>query len=67
MLELENQLRRLENYARTLKSDFKDPSWLSEDGLQAEFEQLARTLAEREADLVEAEWTIGQLRRTSKN
>jgi len=67
VLELENQLRKLENYARTLKTDLKDPSWLSEGGLEAEFEQLARTLAEREADLVEAEWTIGQLRRTTKN
>ncbi len=67
VLELESQLRKLENYCRTLKAELKTPSWVAEDGLQAEFEQMARTLAEREADLVEAEWTIGQLRRSNNN
>ena len=67
VVELENQLRKLENYCRTLKAELETPSWVKEDGLQAEFEQLARTLAEREADLVEAEWTIGQLRANAKN
>ncbi len=67
VLELESQLRKLENYCRTLKAELKTPTWVTEDGLQAEFEQLSRTLAEREADLVEAEWTIGQLKRSGKN
>jgi len=67
VLELENQMRKLENYSRSLKAELSAPNWVKEDGMQTEFEQLARTLAEREADLVEAEWTIGQLRRANKN
>lgn len=66
LMELEGQLRKLDNFARTLKAEVTEP-WGSDDGLLAEFEQLARVLAEREADLVEAEWTIGQLKRASKN
>lgn len=67
VIELESQLRKLENYSRTLKAEITAPLWVKEDGIQAEFEQLARALAEREADLVEAEWTIGQLKLVNKN
>lgn len=67
VLELENQLRKLEHYSRTLQAELTVPAWAKEDSIQAEFDQLARTLAEREADLVEAEWTIGQLKLANKN
>lgn len=65
--ELESQLRNLELYAKTLKADL-DAAHLNDEGQsapQAEVDALARALAEREADLVAAQWTIGQLKQVT--
>ncbi len=65
--ELESQLRNLELYAKTLKADL-EAAELNDEGQtvpQTEVDTLARALAEREADLVAAQWTIGQLKQAT--
>lgn len=65
--ELESQLRNLELYAKTLKADL-EAAELNDEGQsdsQTEVDSLARALAEREADLVAAQWTIGQLKQAT--
>jgi len=64
--ELEGQLSKLETYAKTLTAELsvdKD----SDKGLVTveELQKVALALAEREADLVEAQWTIGQLKQSA--
>jgi len=63
ILELEQQLEDVDRLARSLASDLRDAgSRIAESELSERLDNLARTLAEREADLVAAEWTIGELR-----
>lgn len=64
--ELEEQLKKLEIYAKTLAAEVQTkPNTDSTQVDPGEFERLSRALAEREADLVAAQWTIGQLKQTS--
>ncbi len=67
--ELERQLRELEQYGRSLVARLETASEREASALGASeltdvktrLGALERRLAEREADLVSAEWTIGQL------
>jgi chromosome segregation ATPase len=71
IIELEGQLRKLEAYAKTLKLELEasaparpsngDSTVPNSD----EVDKLAQALAEREADLLEAQWKIGQLTQTA--
>jgi len=63
VLELEAQLRDVDRLARTLAVDLREAGTrAAEPELVERIDALAQTLAEREADLVAAEWTIGELR-----
>lgn len=62
--ELERQLKKLEIYAKTLTAELGAPN-APEASHQHELEALAKALAEREADLVEARWKIGQLQKVT--
>jgi hypothetical protein len=63
LLAVEEQLRQADQLARTLATDLRDAgARAAEPELVERLETLAQTLAEREADLVAAEWTIGELR-----
>lgn len=63
ILDLEEQLRRVDQLARSLAADLRDAEVrAAEPDLVERLGALAQTLAEREADLVAAEWTIGELR-----
>lgn len=63
VLELEERLRDVDRLARTLAVDLREAgSRAAEPELVERIGALAQTLAEREADLVAAEWTIGELR-----
>ncbi len=65
--ELETQLSQLETFGKTLSVELlARPQSDDQDGASTqELETLAQALAEREADLVAAEWTIGQLKQVS--
>lgn len=63
IVELEKQLRNLEAYAKTLKVELERGP-VANDSCTTELNQLALALAEREADLVAAQWRIGQLEQT---
>lgn len=76
VLELEEQLKRLEVYAKTLAAEVRateaqatEAPATHERALDAadpaEIRALAQALAEREADLVAARWTIGQLKQAA--
>lgn len=65
VLELEGQLQKLEAFAKTLSVELKAPPSDDEVSQRQELEKMAKALAEREADLVAAQWTIGQLRQSS--
>lgn len=69
--ELEEQLRKLERYGRTLVAELtelRSAKPVNEDfeeraqELEAQLERLAAANATREADLVAAEWVIAELR-----
>jgi len=63
---LERELGRLEGYAKTLVAELAlggGSSGAAQDDLQREFDALAQSLAEREADLLAASWTIGSLQK----
>lgn len=62
--ELESQLKKLETYAKTLTAELSLKSGQGGSS-QEELEALSKVLAEREADLVEARWTIGQLQKST--
>jgi len=63
VLELEEQLRQADLLTRSLAADLSDAGARgAEPELVERLGALAQTLAEREADLVAAEWTIGELR-----
>ena len=63
VLELEEQLRDVDRLARTLAVDLREAgARAAEPEMVERIGALAQTLAEREADLVAAEWTIGELR-----
>jgi len=63
ILGLEEQLRQVDQLARSLAADLSDAgARAAEPELVERLGALAQTLAEREADLVAAEWTIGELR-----
>lgn len=59
--ELESQLKKLETYAKTLAAELSATD-TGGGSRQTQIEELSRALAEREADLVAAEWKIGQLK-----
>lgn len=62
--QLESQLKKLEIFAKTLTAELIAQK--GADGSdQDEIEALSKALAEREADLVEARWTIGQLQKST--
>ncbi len=64
VLELEVHLARLETYAKTLTAELSLKETPHEPPDEKEqLRELAQALAEREADLVSAQWTIGQLKR----
>lgn len=61
--ELEEQLRKLELFSKTLTAELNQThSKTQVDKLESELDRIAQSLAEREADLVAAEWTIGELK-----
>jgi chromosome segregation ATPase len=61
---LEGQLKKLETYAKTLTAELSLKNGQGGSS-QEELEALSKALAEREADLVEARWTIGQLQKST--
>ncbi len=61
---LETQLKKLETYAKTLTAELSSKNGQS-GATQDEIEALSKALAEREADLTEARWTIGQLQKSA--
>jgi chromosome segregation ATPase len=61
--ELEEQLRKLEIFSKSLVLELSSSQGKTQlEQLQGQLDQLAQSLAEREADLVAAEWTIGELK-----
>jgi predicted nucleic acid-binding Zn-ribbon protein len=62
--ELERQLQKLTTFAKTLTAELSEKAPSESPAPTAELEQLAKALAEREADLVAAQWTIGQLKQS---
>lgn len=66
ILELEGQLRKLETYAKTLTAELTlSGSAQTETVSESDLGALEKALAEREADLVAAQWTIGQLKQAA--
>ncbi len=61
--QLEEQLRSLEILSKSLTAELTlAKSTKGNEDLEARLDSLSHSLAEREADLVAAEWTIGELR-----
>lgn len=67
ILELEAQMKKLEIFAKTLSAELaaKEQKSNGQGTDPDELAALARALAEREADLVAAQWTIGQLKQSA--
>lgn len=64
--ELEGQLSQLETYTKTLSAELALTHRPAQaDGESEQLRVLSQALAEREADLVSAKWTIGQLEKAS--
>jgi chromosome segregation ATPase len=61
--ELEEQLRKLEIFSKTLTVELSQSHGKGQvEQLEGELDRISQSLAEREADLVAAEWTIGELK-----
>jgi cell division FtsZ-interacting protein ZapD len=67
ILELEALMKKLELYAKTLSAELaaREERHGKPGADPEEMEALAQALAEREADLVAAQWTIGQLKQAA--
>lgn len=62
--ELESQLDKLATFAKTLTAELNAKAPLGGTASVEDLEAMAKALAEREADLVAAQWTIGQLKQS---